>query len=29
MKYVPYKGGGKVAKELAGNNADSTVNNPI
>jgi tripartite-type tricarboxylate transporter receptor subunit TctC len=25
---VPYKGGGKVAKELAGNNADSTVNNP-
>jgi putative tricarboxylic transport membrane protein len=28
MKYVPYKGGGKVATELAGNNADSTVNNP-
>ena len=28
MKYVPYKGGGKVAKELAGNNAHSTVNNP-
>ena len=28
MKYVPYKGGGKVAKELAGNNANSTVNNP-
>jgi tripartite-type tricarboxylate transporter receptor subunit TctC len=28
MKYVPYKGGGEVAKELAGNNADSTVNNP-
>ena len=28
MKYVPYKGGGKVAKELAGRNADSTVNNP-
>lgn len=28
MKYIPYKGGGKVAKELAGNNADSTVNNP-
>jgi tripartite-type tricarboxylate transporter receptor subunit TctC len=28
MKYVPYKGGGAVAKELAGNNADSTVNNP-
>ena len=24
MKYVPYKGGGKVAKELAGKNADST-----
>jgi len=28
MKYVPYKGGGKVAKELAGKNAHSTVNNP-
>ncbi|NQU59513.1 MAG: tripartite tricarboxylate transporter substrate binding protein, partial [Rhodospirillales bacterium] len=28
MKYVPYKGGGRVAKELAGNNANSTVNNP-
>lgn len=28
MKYVPYKGGGTVAKELAGKNADSTVNNP-
>ena len=28
MKYIPYKGGGKVAKELAGNNANSTVNNP-
>ncbi|MDH3380332.1 MAG: tripartite tricarboxylate transporter substrate-binding protein [Gammaproteobacteria bacterium] len=28
MKYVPYKSGGKVAKELAGNNAESTVNNP-
>ncbi len=28
MKYVPYKGGGDVAKALAGNNADSTVNNP-
>ncbi|MEL6374194.1 MAG: tripartite tricarboxylate transporter substrate binding protein [Pseudomonadota bacterium] len=28
MKYVPYKGGGAVAKALAGNNADSTVNNP-
>ena len=28
IKYVPYKGGGRVAKELAGNHADSTVNNP-
>jgi tripartite-type tricarboxylate transporter receptor subunit TctC len=28
MKYIPYKGGGAVAKSLAGNNADSTVNNP-
>lgn len=28
MTYVPYKGGGRVAKELAGNNANSTVNNP-
>ncbi len=28
MKYVPYKGGGRVAKELAGKNANSTVNNP-
>lgn len=28
MRYVPYKGGGRVAKELAGNNANSTVNNP-
>ncbi len=28
MKYVPYKGGGTVAKQLAGNHADSTVNNP-
>ncbi len=28
MKYVPYKGGGRVAKELAGKLADSTVNNP-
>ncbi len=28
MRYVPYKGGGRVAKELAGKNADSTVNNP-
>ena len=28
MKYVPYSGGGRVAKELAGKHADSTVNNP-
>ena len=28
MKFVPYKGGGRVAKELAGDNANSTVNNP-
>ncbi len=28
MKYVPFKGGGRVAKELAGNHANSTVNNP-
>ncbi len=28
MKYVPYKGGGRVAKELAGKHANSTVNNP-
>lgn len=28
MKYIPYKGGGKVAKQLAGNHANSTVNNP-
>ena len=28
MKYVPYKGGGRVAKELAGKHAHSTVNNP-
>jgi putative tricarboxylic transport membrane protein len=28
MRYVPYKGGGRVAKELAGNQANSTVNNP-
>ena len=28
MKYIPYKGGGRVAKELAGMHADSTVNNP-
>ena len=28
MKYIPYKGGGKVASTLAGQNCDSTVNNP-
>ena len=28
MTYVPYKGGGRVAKELVGKNADSTVSNP-
>jgi putative tricarboxylic transport membrane protein len=28
MKYVPFKGGGRVAKELAGEHANSTVNNP-
>ena len=28
MKYVPQKGGGAVAKQLAGNHANSTVNNP-
>lgn len=28
IKYVPFKGGGRVAKELAGNQANSTVNNP-
>ncbi len=28
IKYIPYKGGGRVAKELAGKHADSTVNNP-
>ncbi len=28
IKYVPFKGGGRVAKELAGKHADSTVNNP-
>ena len=28
MKYIPYKGGGKVASTLAGGNCDSTVNNP-
>lgn len=28
IKYVPYKGGGAVAKDLAGNQIDSSVNNP-
>ena len=28
MKYVPFKGGGRVAKELVEKRADSTVNNP-
>lgn len=28
MRYVPFKGGGDVAKQLAGRHADSTVNNP-
>lgn len=28
IKYVPYKGGGKVAKELAGKHINSSVNNP-
>lgn len=28
MKYVPFKGGGRVAKELAGKHAHSPVNNP-
>jgi putative tricarboxylic transport membrane protein len=28
MKYVPFKGGGTVAKQLAGKHANSTVNNP-
>ena len=28
MKYIPFKGGGRVAKELAGKHANSTVNNP-
>jgi len=28
MTYVPFKGGGAVAKELAGNHCNSTVNNP-
>jgi tripartite-type tricarboxylate transporter receptor subunit TctC len=28
MKYVPFKGGGDVAKQLAGKHVNSTVNNP-
>lgn len=28
MKYIPYKGGGSVAKDLAGEQIDSSVNNP-
>ena len=28
VTYIPYKGGGKVAKELIGNHINSTVNNP-
>jgi putative tricarboxylic transport membrane protein len=28
MRYVPFKGGGAVAKQLAGNHCNSTVNNP-
>lgn len=28
IKYIPYKGGGAVAKELAGQQVNSTVNNP-
>ena len=28
IKYVPYKGGGEVAKQLAGKHLNSTVNNP-
>lgn len=28
MTYTPYKGGGKVASQLAGNHINSTVNNP-
>lgn len=28
LKYIPYKGGGTVAKELAGNQIKATVNNP-
>lgn len=28
IKYIPYKGGGEVAKDLAGRQVNSTVNNP-
>jgi tripartite-type tricarboxylate transporter receptor subunit TctC len=28
IKYIPYKGGGAVAKDLAGQQVDSSVNNP-
>lgn len=28
MKYIPFKGGGDVAKQLAGKHVNSTVNNP-
>jgi len=28
MKYIPYKGGGAVAKDVAGKQIDSSVNNP-
>jgi len=28
MKYIPFKGGGDVAKQLAGQHVNSTVNNP-
>ena len=28
IRYIPFKGGGDVAKQLAGKHADSTVNNP-
>ena len=28
MKYVPYKGGGTVAKQVAGKHINSSVNNP-
>ena len=28
MRYIPFKGGGDVAKQLAGKHVNSTVNNP-